>query len=69
GGVLVVCFAEGTRIATTRGDVAVETLCEGNCVLTAAGGVARVKWIGHRRFNLAARPDVAPIRFGAGSLG
>ncbi len=38
-------------------------------MLTAAGGVARVKWIGHRRFNLAARPDVAPIRFGAGSLG
>ncbi len=69
GGVLVVCFAEGTRIATTRGDVAVETLREGVRVLTAAGDVAGVKWIGHRRFNLAARPDVAPIRFGAGSLG
>jgi autotransporter passenger strand-loop-strand repeat protein len=69
GGILVICFAEGTRIATTRGDVAVETLREDASVLTAAGDVAGVKWIGHRRFNLAARPDVAPIRFGAGSLG
>jgi Hint domain len=69
GGFLVVCFAEGTRIATTSGEVAVETLREGNCVLTATGDLARVKWIGYRRFSLAARPDVAPIRFSAGSLG
>jgi autotransporter passenger strand-loop-strand repeat protein len=69
GGILVICFAEGTRIATTNGDVAVEALREGDWVLTALGDVARVRWIGHRRFSLASRPDVAPIRLSEGSLG
>ncbi|WP_158804546.1 Hint domain-containing protein [Acidisoma sp. L85] len=62
------CFALGTLIATTGGYVAVESLKAGDIVVTASGEAAAVTWIGHRRFSLAARPDVAPIRIRAGAL-
>jgi hypothetical protein len=64
----VTCFARGTLIATPSGATAVDALRPGELVLTASGEQVPVIWIGHRRFTLAARPDVAPIRFLAGSL-
>ena len=68
------CFVRGTRILTPAGEVAVESLREGDVVRTQRNGVRPVKWIGHRTINLAAHRDpraVAPIRikrdaFGAG---
>jgi hypothetical protein len=62
------CFAHGTLIATAAGSVAVESLEAGDIVLTASGETTAVTWIGHRRFSLATRPDVAPIRIRAGAL-
>ncbi len=59
------CYAAGTRIATPEGEAAVETLRAGDLVRLAAGGVAAVRWMGHRRVDCARHPrplDVAPVR-------
>jgi hypothetical protein len=74
GGLLLVlaCFAAGTRIATSRGEVAVESLRVGDEVLTVRRrGVPRriVRWLGHRRVDLRACPQAAPVRVRAGAFG
>jgi hypothetical protein len=59
------CFASGTRIATTRGAIAVERLAKGDYARTAAGGTARIEWIGHRHIDCTRhkRPhEVMPVR-------
>ncbi|WP_127561004.1 Hint domain-containing protein [Nioella ostreopsis] len=67
----LICFAEGTMIATEAGPVAVEGLRIGDVVLTADGRDVPVKWIGRQtvstRFGPAER--LMPVRFAAGSLG
>ncbi|MBV9116007.1 MAG: Hint domain-containing protein [Acetobacteraceae bacterium] len=71
----VVCFAEGTRIATPDGALAVEALRVGDLVTTVEAGqhrTRRVRWVGRRRLDLAAHPRpecAAPVRFRAGALG
>jgi len=72
--VIAICYARGTMIRTPAGEVPVERLRAGKQVITLADGdeVARpVKWLGHRRINLAnhARPEtVAPIRIQHGAF-
>ncbi|MDR3665165.1 MAG: Hint domain-containing protein, partial [Mycobacterium sp.] len=68
------CFLRGTRIATLRGEVAVENLRIGDLVVTAIGGALPVKWIGTRGFitrlvNEHHRAAMLPIRIAAGALG
>ena len=71
---IVVCFAAGTRILTDQGEVPVESLAEGDRVVTLEAGarVPRpVRWLGQRRVNLAAHPDpesAAPVRIRAGAF-
>jgi hypothetical protein len=69
----VACFAQGTRIATARGEVAVENLAEGDLVPTQmAGRLAPVRWVGRRTVDVARHPrpwDVAPVRVQAGAFG
>jgi hypothetical protein len=71
---IVVCFAAGTRILTGAGEVPVESLAEGDQVVTLDAGahVPRpVRWLGRRRVNLAAHPDpesAAPVRIRAGAF-
>jgi hypothetical protein len=68
----VPCFAAGTRIATTQGEVRVEALREGDVVLLAGGGHAPIRWVGHRVTNLARHPrpwDVQPVRIVAHAFG
>ena len=67
----VACFAEGTRIETPDGPVAVEHLTIGTLVLTADGRHAPVAWLGHRRLDCRRHPrphDVLPVRIRAGAF-
>ncbi len=68
------CFAAGTRIATERGEVAVEALAVGDLARLASDGTAPVVWIGHRRIDCSHHPRreavwpvrIAPHAFGLG---
>ena len=71
---VVTCFAEGTRIATMRGEVAVEDLRAGDLVVAAHGGapLQPLIWVGHTRVNVARqrnRATAAPILIKAHALG
>lgn len=66
------CFAPGTRILTTRGDIAVEQLALGDNAVLHDGKIAPITWIGHRTVDLAHHPrpeTVQPILIKAGALG
>jgi hypothetical protein len=65
------CFAEGTRILTTHGEIPVEQLSAGDRVILHSGGIAPITWIGHRSLALSRHPNpeqVNPIRICAGAL-
>lgn len=65
------CFLSGTLIATPAGEVPVEELRAGDLVLTADGGVEKIRWVG--RVTLARRfadpLHGLPVRIKAGALG
>jgi hypothetical protein len=67
------CFAAGTRIATERGEVAVEDLRVGEKVrVLLGGGLAEVIWVGRRAVDCARHPkpkQVWPVRVAAGAFG
>lgn len=68
------CFTAGTRIATPDGPRAVETLAEGDLVLTRDHGAQPLRWIGRRRVTAAEIAHVrhvrlAPVRIRCGALG
>ncbi|HKM61185.1 MAG TPA: Hint domain-containing protein, partial [Acidisphaera sp.] len=69
----VPCFAAGTRIATERGEVAVEAIRVGERVRVLLGdGLAEVIWVGRRAVDCArhAQPrKVWPVRVAAGAFG
>jgi Ca2+-binding RTX toxin-like protein len=69
---IVPCFTPGTRIATPRGEVAVEDLREGDRVITRDNGLQEVRWVGARALGAAefvAEPRLRPVRIRAGALG
>ena len=68
----IVCFARGTLILTSRGEVAVEELSVGDQVLTLDEGYQKVLWIGSKKLDQAAlerSPKLYPVRITAGALG
>jgi len=67
----VTCFAEGTRIATPDGEVAVESLQIGDLVRTLHGGILPVKWIGRSSYDgrfIRGNRAALPIRIKAGAI-
>ena len=65
-----VCFVAGTRIATAKGEVAVETLRAGDLVWTLDDGLQPVLWIGRKRtrFGHGAHRH-QPVLIRAGAMG
>ncbi len=61
------CFVKGTRIATPDGPRAIETLAEGDLVLTCDNGPQPILWISRR--TSPGDADHAPIRICKGALG
>src|SRR5690606_3445342 len=56
------CFLKGTHIATPEGEKTVESLVAGDKVITASGGVATVKWLGHRTLYKSRIPAKDAVR-------
>lgn len=48
---IVPCFTPGTRIATPRGECAVEALRVGDRVITRDNGLQEIRWIGQRTLS------------------
>jgi hypothetical protein len=70
--VVIPCFLTGTRIAVAEGERRVERLRAGDWVLTAAGALRQIVWMGHRSVDIAGHlePDsVQPVRIRAGAFG
>ena len=71
----VTCFVAGTRVLTVTGERTVESLMQGDIVLTLEDRelVAQpVRWVGQRRIDLTAHPrpaTVAPVRIRRGAFG
>lgn len=64
---LVPCFTPGTWITTMAGEKRIETLSEGDMILTRDSGFQPLRWIGKR--TVLARGKLAPIRFEPGLIG
>jgi hypothetical protein len=64
----LVCFAAGTRIRTTFGDMPVEGLAVGDLVVTASGDTRPIVWLGHKRVAHPKRSQL-PVRVKAGAFG
>ncbi len=70
--VAAVCFAGGTRIRTTRGEVAVESLVVGDLAVTSSGEHRPIRWLGHRTVDCRRHPrpnEVLPVRIVAHAFG
>jgi hypothetical protein len=68
----IICFAADVAIAVPGGTVPAGKLAVGDLVLTADRGAQPIRWIGRRGLGaaeLAARPNLRPIRICAGALG
>ncbi|MEJ8573721.1 Hint domain-containing protein [Microbaculum marinum] len=69
---MTVCFAAGTMIRTPNGDVPVETLAEGDTVVTASGEERAIQWTGARSVDCRAttNPRQAwPVRVASDAFG
>jgi hypothetical protein len=68
----VFCFVTGTKIYTSRGEVAVEDLQVGDLAVTASGLLRPITWIGNRDLDgegTVLPHDQQPVRIRAGAFG
>ena len=63
----IICFAAGTRIATTTGLRAIETLQPRDQVITRDNGLQPVRWVSQS--TVPATGNLAPVRIPAGWFG
>ncbi|MDQ2065637.1 Hint domain-containing protein [Xinfangfangia sp. CPCC 101601] len=69
---VIPCFTPGALIATPRGEVPVETLREGDKVITRDNGIQEIRWVGQRALTgqeLRLNSHLNPILIKRGSLG
>ena len=69
---VVPCFTPGSRIATPRGEVPVESLKPGDKIITRDNGIQEIRWVGARTLDhaeLRRAPNLRPVLIRAGSLG
>ncbi|WP_299692467.1 Hint domain-containing protein [uncultured Tateyamaria sp.] len=69
---IIICFTPGTRIATQKGEVAVEDLRSGDKVFTRDNGLQPLRWVGRRDLTAAELhivPDFQPVLIRQGALG
>lgn len=68
----LICFANGTQIATEDGTAPVENLVVGDKVRTMTNGVQTIRWIGRRsitKWALMQNPKLRPVCINKGALG
>jgi hypothetical protein len=66
------CYLEGTKILTPKGEVNVETLRAGDTVVTRFGGLRKIRWIGRQSFRGETIKDdwsSVPVHIRASALG
>jgi hypothetical protein len=59
-----ICFVQGTRILSKRGDILVENLKVGDEVMTRDSGYKKIQWIGSQRFapqTLNSKTNLVPV--------
>jgi hypothetical protein len=72
--ITIPCFAAGTRILTTDGEIAVENLRTGDTIVTVRDNgplTQKIIWTGNRTIDIIRHPDpslVRPIRIVAGAI-
>ena len=69
---IIICFTPGSRIATLKGEVPVETLQPGDRVFTRDNGAQTLRWVGRRDLaahELLGNASYHPILIRAGALG
>lgn len=68
----VICFTPDTMLATPSGPRRIQTLQQGDRILTRDNGAQEILWTGHRRMTgarLHAMPHLRPIRFRRDAMG
>jgi len=69
---IIPCFTPGTRIATPKGEVLVESLEVGDRVITRDNGIQEIRWVGQKTLasaDLARGEHLRPIQIRQGALG
>ena len=69
---VIPCFTPGTLIATPRGEVLVESLKEGDRVITRDNGIQEVRWLGMTNLSgraMLQKEHLKPVLIQKGSLG
>ncbi|WP_415403125.1 Hint domain-containing protein [Tateyamaria sp. SN3-11] len=69
---IIICFTPGTRIATQKGEVAVERLQVGDKVITRDNGAQALRWVGRRDLTpdeMRAHSEFQPVLIRKGALG
>lgn len=64
-----ICFVDGTQIATSGTEVAVEELKIGSVAMTRDNGLQTISWIGKRSMSGKTPAHLLPIRIKANALG
>jgi hypothetical protein len=66
------CFTPGSRIATHRGELPVESLSAGDRVITRDNGIQTIRWVGKTQMYLQdfqTEPHLLPVFIRQGALG